>query len=49
MGLSMLPISPTWALPSCLHWSACVRLCLQSLCPAGIWLSLAAGRTWQQW
>lgn len=46
MGLFMLPISRTQALPSCLRWfgSAC-RVCA----PAGIWLSLAAVRTWEQW
>lgn len=46
MGLFMLPISPTQALPSCLHWFGCAcGVCA----PAGIWLSLAAARTWKQW
>lgn len=49
MGRFMLPIFPVQALPSGQRWSACVQLCLQGVCPAGTCLSLAAGRTWQQW
>lgn len=50
MGLFMLPMSPPpRALLLRLRWCACARLCPQGVCPAGTWLSLAAGRTWQQW